>query len=190
MQIPPSPIRPLLKKLIVRGLAAVDARTAVGRAISRNGEELIIGRRRYDLRRYERVVVVGAGKATASMARAVEQRLGRSATGRIRRGEVRPCCADQTDRRGGSRSPSSRSVRPAGGCQALCHGGRTRSARPLDRAPVGRCLQFTPGSCRRSYVSRQAADHTETPAMRRDVSAKSIPFGNISRASKADDSPS
>ena len=76
MQIPPSPIRPLLKKLIVRGLAAVDARTAVGRAISRNGEELVIGRRRYDLRRYERVVVVGAGKATASMARAVEQRLG------------------------------------------------------------------------------------------------------------------
>ena len=76
MQIPPSPIRPLLKKLIVRGLTAVDARTAVGRAISRNGEELVIGRRRYDLRRYERVVVVGAGKATASMARAVEQRLG------------------------------------------------------------------------------------------------------------------
>ena len=76
MKIPPSPIRPLLKKLIVRGLAAVDARTAVNRAISRNGEELVIGRRRYDLSRYEPVVVVGAGKATASMAQAVEQRLG------------------------------------------------------------------------------------------------------------------
>ena len=76
MQIPSSPIRPLLKKLIVQGLAAVDARAAVGRAISKNGDELVIGRRRYDLRRYERVVVVGAGKATASMARAVEQRLG------------------------------------------------------------------------------------------------------------------
>ncbi len=77
MQIPPSPIRPLLKKLIVRGLAAVDAHAAVGRAISRDGAELIIGRRRYALNRYERVVVVGAGKATAPMARAVEQRLGR-----------------------------------------------------------------------------------------------------------------
>jgi len=76
IQIPSSPIQLLLKKLIVRGLAAVDARAAVGRAISRNGDELVIGRRRYDLRRYERVVVVGAGKATASMARAVEQRLG------------------------------------------------------------------------------------------------------------------
>jgi glycerate-2-kinase len=81
MQIPPSPIRPLLKKLISRGLDAVDAHAAVCRAISRNGEELIIGRRRYDLRRYERVVVVGAGKATAPMARAVEQRLGRRLQG-------------------------------------------------------------------------------------------------------------
>ena len=76
MQIPSSPIRPLLRKLIVQGLAAVDAGTAVSRAITRKGEELVIGRRRYDLRRYEHVIVVGAGKATASMAQAVEQRLG------------------------------------------------------------------------------------------------------------------
>ena len=76
MQLPPSPIRPLLKKCIDRGLDAVDARAAVRRAISKNGEELLIGRRRYDLRRYDRVVVLGAGKATASMAQAVEQRLG------------------------------------------------------------------------------------------------------------------
>lgn len=76
MQIPSSPIRPLLRKLIVRGLDAVDARKAVGRAISRNGDMLVIGRRRYDLARYEHVVVLGAGKATASMAQAVEQRLG------------------------------------------------------------------------------------------------------------------
>ena len=76
MQIPSSPVRPLLRKLIVRGLDAVDARRAVERAISRTGDELVIGRRRYDLRRYERVVVLGAGKAAASMAQAVEQRLG------------------------------------------------------------------------------------------------------------------
>jgi glycerate 2-kinase len=76
MKIPSSTIRPLLKKLLVRGLTAVNARTAVNCVIFRNGPKLTIGRRRYDLRRYERVVVVGAGKATASMARAVEQRLG------------------------------------------------------------------------------------------------------------------
>jgi glycerate 2-kinase len=76
MQIPPSPIRPLLRKLLIRGLAAVDANRAVCQAVSRNGEELIIGRRRYDLRRFERVVAAGAGKATAPMAQAVEQQLG------------------------------------------------------------------------------------------------------------------
>jgi glycerate 2-kinase len=76
MQIPSSPVQPLLRKLIVRGLDAVDARRAVGRAISRTGDELVIGRRRYDLRCYERVVVLGAGKAAASMAQAVELRLG------------------------------------------------------------------------------------------------------------------
>lgn len=81
MKIPSSPIRPLLKKLLVQGLAAVDARAAVGRAISGNGDELIIAGSRYDLNRYGRVVVVGAGKATAPMARAVEQRLGRRLQG-------------------------------------------------------------------------------------------------------------
>ena len=76
IQIPTSPIRPLLGKLLLRGLAAVDASTAVCQAVSRYGNELRIGRRRYDLRRYKQVVVVGAGKATASMAQAIEQRLG------------------------------------------------------------------------------------------------------------------
>lgn len=76
MQIPSSSIKPLLKKLLSRGLDAVDAHAAVGHAISRDGADLIIGRRRYDLNNYERVVVIGAGKATAPMARAVEQRLG------------------------------------------------------------------------------------------------------------------
>lgn len=76
MQIPSSPIKPLLKKILSRGLDAVDAHAAVDRAISRDGADLIIGRRRYDLNNYERVVVIGAGKATAPMARAAEQRLG------------------------------------------------------------------------------------------------------------------
>jgi glycerate 2-kinase len=93
MQIPSSPIRPLLKKFIVRGLDAVDARKAVGRVISRTGEKLVIGKRRYDLRRYDRVVVLGAGKATASMAQAVEQRLGSRLRGGfvvVKHGHVAP----------------------------------------------------------------------------------------------------
>ncbi|MFM9906925.1 MAG: glycerate kinase [Nitrospiraceae bacterium] len=76
MQILSSPIKLRLKKILSRGLDAVDAHAAVGRAFSRDGAALTIGRRRYDLNNYERVVVVGAGKATAPMAQAVEQRLG------------------------------------------------------------------------------------------------------------------
>ena len=77
MQIPSSPIKSLLKKILGRGLDAVNAYAAVGRAISQDGAVFTIGRHRYDLNNYERVVVVGAGKATASMALAVEQKLGR-----------------------------------------------------------------------------------------------------------------
>jgi len=71
-----SPARPLLKKLIQQGLRAVQAANAVRRAVIRRGNKLIIGPRRYDLSRYGRVVAVGAGKATAPMARALERCLG------------------------------------------------------------------------------------------------------------------
>ncbi len=77
MQIPSSPVTPLLRKILSRGLDAVDAHAAVGRALSREGAVLTIGRRRYDLNKYERVVVAGAGKAAAPMALAVGQRVGR-----------------------------------------------------------------------------------------------------------------
>jgi glycerate 2-kinase len=76
IRLPLSPARSLLKKLIRRGLEAVQAARAVRLAVIRRGDEVIIGRRRYDLHRYDRVVAVGAGKATAPMARALEQRLG------------------------------------------------------------------------------------------------------------------
>jgi glycerate-2-kinase len=77
IQLPASPARPLLKKLIRRALEAVDAGVALRRAVVKQGDVLRIGSRRYDLRRYDRVVAVGAGKATAPMARALEGVLGR-----------------------------------------------------------------------------------------------------------------
>lgn len=76
IRFPSSPAGPLLKKLIGRGLGAVQAATAMRVAMIRRGDELIIGRRRYDLRRYDRVIAVGAGKATAPMARSLERCLG------------------------------------------------------------------------------------------------------------------
>ena len=76
IRLPSSPARSLLTKLIGLGLEAVQAASAVRRAVIRRGDELIIAPRRYDLRRYDRVVAVGAGKATAPMARALERCLG------------------------------------------------------------------------------------------------------------------
>ncbi|HTL62934.1 MAG TPA: glycerate kinase [Nitrospira sp.] len=76
MRVPPSPIRSQLTKMLKKALASVDAAHALRRAVRRHGYALRIGRRRYDLRDYERVVVVGAGKAAATMARAIEPLLG------------------------------------------------------------------------------------------------------------------
>jgi glycerate-2-kinase len=54
----------------------VEAGKALRRAVRKRGQVLTVGNRRYDLTRYDRIVVVGAGKATASMARAMEGLLG------------------------------------------------------------------------------------------------------------------
>jgi len=76
IQLRASSASPLLKKLIGRALDAVQAGAALRRAVRKRGDVLVIGTRRYDLRRYERIVVIGAGKATASMACALEPLLG------------------------------------------------------------------------------------------------------------------
>lgn len=57
-------------------LDAVDPEQAVKRMVRLEGEVLHVESRRYDLSRYRNVYVVGAGKAGASMARAVEEVLG------------------------------------------------------------------------------------------------------------------
>ena len=56
---------------------AVDPLRAVRRAVSVRGDRLDIHGRSYDLTRYEHIVVVGAGKAGAKMAGAMEEILGR-----------------------------------------------------------------------------------------------------------------
>ena len=77
MQLPASPIRPLVTRMLTQALNASHAGKALRRTIQKDGERLTIGSRQYDLRDYERVVVVGAGKASATMARAIEPLLGR-----------------------------------------------------------------------------------------------------------------
>ncbi len=81
MRLPPSPVRPLLRKMVKAALASAHAGDALRRMVRRDGDDLIVGRRRYRLRTYERLVVAGAGKAAATMARALESILGRRLTG-------------------------------------------------------------------------------------------------------------
>jgi len=69
-------VRALLRRLLEAGLRAADPAEAVRRCVRRTDHLLSIGRRRYDLRDYERVLVIGAGKASALMAAALEDRLG------------------------------------------------------------------------------------------------------------------
>lgn len=58
------------------GLKAVAPADAIHRHCRKKGHWLHIGERTYDLSRTGRIIVIGAGKATASMAQAVEKILG------------------------------------------------------------------------------------------------------------------
>jgi glycerate 2-kinase len=65
-----------LRKIFGAALRAADPERAVGSALERSGGSLRAGSAVYDLGAYDRVIVVGAGKATARMARAAEAALG------------------------------------------------------------------------------------------------------------------
>jgi glycerate-2-kinase len=83
MRLPASPVRPLLTQMLRQALASAHAGKALRRILHKDGDELTVGLRRYDLRDYERIVVVGAGKAAAAMARAIEPILGRRLDGGV-----------------------------------------------------------------------------------------------------------
>jgi glycerate 2-kinase len=81
MPFDPSILRPDARRaqivsVLQAALDAVDPFKAVQRTLQRDGNELVVGGRRYDLARYRRVFVIGAGKAGAPMAQAVEDVLG------------------------------------------------------------------------------------------------------------------
>lgn len=74
--LPPSRIRADLRHIIQAALDAIDAGNAVRQALTLHAQTLRASSYTYDLRRIHRVVVVGAGKAAAPMARAVAMVLG------------------------------------------------------------------------------------------------------------------
>lgn len=71
-------VRTLLRRLYAAGLRAANPSEAISRHVTREGKVLRVGRWRYDLHNKKaRILVVGAGKASAGMALALERLLGR-----------------------------------------------------------------------------------------------------------------
>ena len=96
MELPFDNRRDLAWQVMRAALRAVDPAQAVHNALRREGDTLRLGDRSYDLRNYRRVLVVGAGKASGPMARAVEEVLGdRIETGWV---NVKYGYTDQTSR--------------------------------------------------------------------------------------------
>ncbi|HEX7765137.1 MAG TPA: glycerate kinase [Nitrospira sp.] len=76
LTLPASPARSILRRVIEAGLRAADPAHALLNNVHRTGHRLQVGRRSYDLRSFDRIVAVGAGKASARMAQALERVLG------------------------------------------------------------------------------------------------------------------
>ena len=69
-------LRMVTQRLQQAALAAVDPAEAVYQFVSRVGDQILVADRSYNLREYDRVLLVGAGKAALPMAEAVSEVLG------------------------------------------------------------------------------------------------------------------
>jgi glycerate 2-kinase len=74
--VPQPHLREILTTLLDSAVRAAQPGPAIRRHVRRRGWQLEVVGRSYDLRRYARIVVVGAGKASGAMAAALEQVLG------------------------------------------------------------------------------------------------------------------
>jgi len=108
---------------LVRGaLAAVEPAAAVREHVRRDGDILTIDRRAYDLREIDHIYMVGAGKAAAPMAQAIEEIVGdRLADGviSVRYGQTVPLRRVRTIQ-AGHPIPDDRSVEAAQSILDLC----------------------------------------------------------------------
>ena len=69
-------IQPIVRRLLQAGLEAADPTVAMDHGVQVTNGILQVGKRRYNLNKCQRVVCVGAGKASATMAVTVERLLG------------------------------------------------------------------------------------------------------------------
>ncbi len=99
------------KRILQAALRASDPYEAVLRHARMQGSTLLVGRRRYPLDAFRNVYVIGAGKASAEMARALEKLLGKRISGglvnvkyghtvKLRRIELNECGHPVPDERG------------------------------------------------------------------------------------------
>jgi hydroxypyruvate reductase len=79
--IPESRMRRDALDIFRSSLRAADPKEAILRQVRAEGDRLIAGKKSYDLSRFRRIFVVGAGKASATMAVAVEKLLGKRIQG-------------------------------------------------------------------------------------------------------------
>ncbi len=67
-----------LARILAAALDAVDPEEAVFTTLRRQGDQLIVQNQTYNLNKFQRILVVGAGKAGAPMMRATAQNSGRA----------------------------------------------------------------------------------------------------------------
>ena len=79
----PAQGRELALALLKTAIIAVDPKVAVLRHVRLQDSTLHVGDRQYNLHQYDRIFVVGAGKATAPMAQAIESVIGSRITAGI-----------------------------------------------------------------------------------------------------------
>jgi len=73
INFPHQPHKAILTQLLEAGLAAADPGLALQRMCTVKDDVLTIQRRRYQLKKYTRVVCIGVGKASAKMGQALQQ---------------------------------------------------------------------------------------------------------------------
>jgi len=78
-----SPWGAAISRVLAAAVAAVDPATAVRKYLEVRGDQLLIGAHTYDLRDYDRIVMVGAGKAGVPMAQAAAAVLGERLSGGV-----------------------------------------------------------------------------------------------------------
>lgn len=77
----PTPSRKQALEIFQAALRAADPAEAIARHLRLDGDKLTGGHKTYELAQYRRIIVVGAGKATAAMAQAIEKLLGDRVSG-------------------------------------------------------------------------------------------------------------